>query len=185
MSDDIKPRRVVIAGGGTAGWVAATAIVRQLGALVDVTLVESEEIGTVGVGESTIPTVRTFHNFAGIDEDARDAIAAQIADGTITVDATHASRDWTAGLGRTDMLSEHPVNPIDVPGVTEFSSEHGTVWFGDMNNLRMEHGEQVGGHGAHDHNPWYELWRHQTGYLSTDSTAYLTALERLASSYGE
>jgi tryptophan halogenase len=68
--DDTRPRRVVIAGGGTAGWVAATAIARQLGALVDVTLVESEEIGTVGVGESTIPTVRTFHTFAGIDEDA-------------------------------------------------------------------------------------------------------------------
>ncbi|MEX7044712.1 tryptophan 7-halogenase, partial [Pseudomonas aeruginosa] len=41
--------RVVVAGGGTAGWIAAAAIVRQLGPLVDVTLVESDEIGTVGV----------------------------------------------------------------------------------------------------------------------------------------
>ena len=64
-----KPvKKVVIAGGGTAGWCVAAALGRFLGPLVDVTLVESEEIGIVGVGESTIPTVRTFHNFLGIDE---------------------------------------------------------------------------------------------------------------------
>jgi tryptophan halogenase len=64
------PTRVVIAGGGTAGWIAAAAIVRQLGPLVEVVLVESDEIGTVGVGESTIPTARGFHAFLGIDEQA-------------------------------------------------------------------------------------------------------------------
>ena len=63
-------RRVVVAGGGTAGWLAATALVKQIGALVDVTLVESDEIGTVGVGESTIPTARTFHAFLGVEEEA-------------------------------------------------------------------------------------------------------------------
>ena len=61
-------RRVVVAGGGTAGWVTATALVRHLGPLIDIVLVESEEIGTVGVGESTVPTFRGFHNFMGIDE---------------------------------------------------------------------------------------------------------------------
>ena len=60
--------RVVIAGGGTAGWLAAAILTRQLAPLVDVTLVESEEIGTVGVGESTIPTVRAFHALIGLDE---------------------------------------------------------------------------------------------------------------------
>ena len=61
-------KRVVIAGGGTAGWIAAFALAKQLGALLDITLVESDEIGTVGVGESTIPTARTFHQYMGIDE---------------------------------------------------------------------------------------------------------------------
>lgn len=63
-----RVRRVVVAGGGTAGWVAAAALVKQLGPLLDITLVESEEIGTVGVGESTIPTSRSFHQLLGIDE---------------------------------------------------------------------------------------------------------------------
>jgi tryptophan halogenase len=61
-------KRVVIAGGGTAGWIAAYVLAKQLGALLDVTLIESDEIGTVGVGESTIPTARTFHQYMGIDE---------------------------------------------------------------------------------------------------------------------
>ncbi len=64
-----KPvKRVVIAGGGTAGWTAAAALAKQLGALIELTLVESDAIGTVGVGESTIPTVRRFHELLGIDE---------------------------------------------------------------------------------------------------------------------
>jgi len=61
-------RRVVIAGGGTAGWVAACALTHQFRDMLEVTLVESEQIGTVGVGESTIPTIRTFHRLLGIDE---------------------------------------------------------------------------------------------------------------------
>ena len=61
-------RRVVVAGGGTAGWLAAAALSHQLRGIVDVTLVESEQIGTVGVGESTIPTIRAFHRFLAIDE---------------------------------------------------------------------------------------------------------------------
>ena len=63
-------RRVVIAGGGTAGWIAAAALARNLGPLLEIVLVESEEIGTIGVGEATIPTAVTFHKLAGIDEQA-------------------------------------------------------------------------------------------------------------------
>ncbi|HET7817390.1 MAG TPA: tryptophan halogenase family protein [Sphingomicrobium sp.] len=61
-------RRIVIAGGGTAGWMAAAAISRTLGASAEVTLVESDAIGTIGVGESTIPPLITFNRLLGIDE---------------------------------------------------------------------------------------------------------------------
>lgn len=64
-----KPvRKVIIAGGGTAGWVAAATLSSQLGRLLDITLVESDQIGTVGVGEATIPTHVSFHRLLGIDE---------------------------------------------------------------------------------------------------------------------
>ena len=61
-------RRVVIAGGGTAGWMAAAALSKTFGKVLDITLVESEEIGTVGVGEATIPTLVTFHRLLEIKE---------------------------------------------------------------------------------------------------------------------
>ncbi len=60
--------RVIVAGGGTAGWLTAYSLARRLGNLLEVTLVESDQIGTVGVGESTIPTMRRFHQFFDIDE---------------------------------------------------------------------------------------------------------------------
>src|SRR3546814_3100173 len=61
MNENKKVQRIVIAGGGTAGWMAAAAIARTLGQAVDLTLVESEAIGTIGVGESTIPPLVNFN----------------------------------------------------------------------------------------------------------------------------
>ena len=63
-----KVERVVIAGGGTAGWMAAAALSRLVGRKLSVTLVESEEIGTVGVGEATIPTILTINRLLRIPE---------------------------------------------------------------------------------------------------------------------
>jgi tryptophan halogenase len=70
MADSGRIRRVVIAGGGTAGWLTAAALARMMAGIVQVHLVESEEIGIVGVGEATIPQIRTYNGALGIDEDA-------------------------------------------------------------------------------------------------------------------
>lgn len=60
--------RVLVVGGGTAGWSAAAAIARLLPSVAQVSLVESAEIGIVGVGEATLPHVRQFVQQLGIDE---------------------------------------------------------------------------------------------------------------------
>jgi tryptophan halogenase len=61
-------KKVVILGGGTAGWVSAALLKKLLGSAITVELVESDSIGTIGVGEATIPPIQHLNNVLGINE---------------------------------------------------------------------------------------------------------------------
>lgn len=94
--------RVVIVGGGTAGWMAAAALSAHLAATgVAITLIESSDIGTVGVGEATIPTIRRFYGQLGMsDAEVMQACQATAKLGIRFVDWLRDGHSFVHPFGR-------------------------------------------------------------------------------------
>ena len=111
-------RKVVIAGGGTAGWMAAATVSKILGKVVEVTLVESDEIGTVGVGEATIPPLVTFHRLLDIKEQEFMA-------------ATQATFKLGIGFENWRDLNEHYIHSFGVTGNDHWTAGFQHFWLRD------------------------------------------------------
>ena len=97
-----KVKKVVVVGGGTAGWITAASLATLLGKNFELCLVESEQIGTVGVGEATIPTLLTLHQLLKINEqDFLTAVNATFKLGISFENWRNVSEDYIHSFGWT------------------------------------------------------------------------------------
>jgi len=92
--NNTKVQNIVIVGGGTGGWITASLLAKVLGKTINITLVESDKIGIIGVGEATIPPIISFNNALGIDE--KEFIKATKA----TIKLGIQFENWSAGGSR-------------------------------------------------------------------------------------
>jgi tryptophan halogenase len=156
-------KKVVIAGGGTAGWTVAAALAKQLGPLLDITLVESDAIGTVGVGESTIPTVRSFHRLLGLDE--REFMCATQASFKLGIEF----RDW-ARVGDRYFHS--------------FGQIGRSTWMGDFQHMWLQ--ARAAGFGGELGDYCFELQAAEAGrFVTGEKTPLNYAYHLDATAYGQ
>ena len=166
-------RRVVIAGGGTAGWMAAAALSHQFRGILDMVLVESEEIGTVGVGESTIPPIRAFHRMLGIPEqDFMRATAATFKLGILF-------EDW----GR---LGDRYMHPFGEAGRSTWSCDFHHFWLHSLTRgIQSEYGEYCVEHQAAKAGKFFTGPNAEINYAyHLDASVYAKFLRKFSENFG-
>lgn len=108
-------KRVVIVGGGTAGWMAAAGLSKSLGRNLRIELIESDNIGTVGVGEATIPAIKNFHLLLELDE-------------VEFMRAVHGTFKLGIEFENWGRLGEHYFHPFGPPGIDTWAAQFHHYW---------------------------------------------------------
>lgn len=166
-------RRVVIAGGGTAGWMAAAALSHQFHGILEMVLVESEEIGTVGVGESTIPPIRSFHRILGISEqDFMRATAATFKLGILF-------ENW-------GKIGETYLHPFGSTGRSTWSCDFHHFWLhGQARGIHAEYGEYCVEHQAAKAGKFFTGPNSEVNYAyHLDASVYARFLRKFSEKFG-
>jgi tryptophan halogenase len=165
-------RRVVIVGGGTAGWMAAAALSRTLGKALDIKLVESDEIATVGVGEATIPSLVQFHQLIDVDE--REFMAATQATFKLGISFENwrdRNEDYIHSFGNT--------------GVDHWSAGFQHFWMkGRERGLAGEYGEYCLELVASEQNRMDHLGERMNYAYHLDAGRYARFLRRFSEHFG-
>ncbi len=174
--NDVKPgrvRKIVIAGGGTAGWMVAAGLSRTLGKALDIKLVESEEIGTVGVGEATIPTLVTFHRLLDINEQEFMA-------------ATQGTFKLGIGFENWRDVGQNYIHSFGTTGKDHWTAGFQHFWLkGRERNLAGDYGDYCVELKAAQHNRFAHLPRGGMNYaFHIDAGLYAKFLRKLSEGYG-
>ena len=170
---DQKINKVVIAGGGTAGWMAAAAISKILGKVLDITLIESDEIGTVGVGEATIPPLMSYHQLLDIKE--QDFMAATQATFKLGI----AFEGWRD-------VNENYIHSFGTTGRDHWTSCFQHFWLKDRSRgSTRDYGEYCLELIAAEHNKFAHLPKAGLNYAyHIDATLYARFLRKFSEGFG-
>ncbi len=166
-------RRVVIAGGGTAGWMCAAALSHQFHGILDIVLVESEEIGTVGVGESTIPPIRAFHRMLGINE--QDFMRATAATFKLGIQFDN----W-------GQVGDRYIHPFGMTGKSTWSCNFHHFWLHSLaRGMKSEYGDFCLEHEAAKANKFFTGPNSETSYAyHLDAGIYARFLRKFSEKFG-
>ncbi len=168
-----KKQRIVIAGGGTAGWMAAAALAKLLGKNLDITLIESDEIGTVGVGEATIPTLHIFHQLLGLKENEIMA-------------ATNATFKLGISFENWRDVNEDYIHSFGFPGKDCWAAQFHHFWLkGLQKGIEYPIGDYCKEHlGAREHKFAVHPDQELNHAYHMDATLYAKYLRGFAEKYG-
>ncbi|MDH3612766.1 MAG: tryptophan 7-halogenase [Gammaproteobacteria bacterium] len=166
-------QKVIIAGGGTAGWMCAALLAKTMGKVLDISLIESDEIGTVGVGEATIPPLVGYHQFLGVNEQEFMA-------------AVHATFKLGISFENWRDVNEDYIHSFGLTGTDHWSAGFQHFWLrGSQKGLAKEFGDYCLELRAAQENKFAHLPKNGLNYaFHIDATLYAKFLRKLSEEHG-